>query len=368
MDGQDLSAAALRERLALVAASLTGLPYRAWTFGDSVGFEGLVAASDALDDPQWLAFARGFIRSWAAARRDFVRLDCTAPGLAMVEVARRSDDPLVLERALQLADYLVARPRIGRLFATWEHSPLQHPYGPGVLPPDQVRLLADPPPGAFIDCLHFDPPFLVALGVHAGRDDLVREGVEQALAYVDVLQQDDGLFDHFILEGAPTTYGRAWGRGQGWALLGLLDVIEHLPADHADAAAIAAAAERLIVGMCRTQRADGHWDAVVGDAASGDETSTAAFMAAGFRRAVRLGVVSAEVAGPAAGRALAAAVASSPGGILADVSAAVNACTLDSHYAHVPRGFVVPWGQGPLALALVEALRDERSRPGAAHA
>jgi unsaturated rhamnogalacturonyl hydrolase len=46
-------------------------------------------------------------------------------------------------------------------------------------------------------------------------------------------------------------------------------------------------------------------------------------------------------------------------GILSGVSAAVNACTNPSHYAHVPRGFVVPWGQGPLALALAERLHDE---------
>jgi unsaturated rhamnogalacturonyl hydrolase len=39
---------------------------------------------------------------------------------------------------------------------------------------------------------------------------------------------------------------------------------------------------------------------------------------------------------------------------LAGVSAAVMACTEPTHYAHVPRGFDVPWGQGPLVLALSE--------------
>lgn len=358
MNQPDLTTDGLRASLATVAESLTGLRYRAWAFGDSVAFEGLVAASDTLDDPQWLAFARGFMRSWAATAASFVRLDCTAPGLAMVEVAQRTGDALVLERALHLADYLVARPRLGRLFATWEHSPLQHPYGPGMLPPDQVRLLADPPPGAFVDCLHFDPPFLVALGRHAGRDDLVQEGIEQALGYVEVLQQDDGLFDHFVLAGTGTTYGSGWGRGQGWALLGLLDVVEHLPAGHSEGGALRAAAVALIEAMIRTQGADGHWDAVVGDSSSGDETSTAAFMAAGFFRAARLDVLpGASVVGPAR-RALVAALALSSDGVLQGVSAAVNACTLPSHYAHVPRGFVVPWGQGPLALALAEALRS----------
>ncbi len=349
----------LEQHLARVADSLLGLRYEAWTFGDSIAFEGMLAASRELEDDRWLAFARGFVRAWAVGPRPYVRLDCTAPGLAMVEIAERTDDAVVAEAAVRLADYLVSRPRIGPLFATWEHSPLQHPYGPDQLPPDQVRLLASPPPGAFIDCLHFDPPFFVALGGYVGREDLVAEGVRQAEGYIELLQREGGTFDHFVLQGSGTTYGPGWGRGQGWALLGLLDVLEHLPSGHGSVGSLSAAAARLIEAMRRTQRPDGHWDAIVGDAGSGDETSTAAFMADGFRRALRLGVVDDTETDLAADRALAAALASTTqAGILQGVSAAVNACTLPSHYSHVPRGFVVPWGQGPLAAALAERLRS----------
>ena len=347
----------LRAVLAKVADSLLLLPYEAWNFGDSVAFEGMLAASARLGDERWATFAHGFVRGWAADRRPFVRLDCTAPGLAMVEVARCTGDARVSEPAIRLAQYLLDRPRIGPLFATWEHSPLQHPYGPGQLPADQVRLLASPPPGAFIDCLHFDPPFLVALGAHVSRESLVEEGVRQALGYIEVLQREDGTFDHFVLEGSDRTYGPRWGRGQGWALLGLLDVIEHLPDADPRIEPLTAAAARLVQAMLVTQRQDGHWDAVVGDPASGDETSTSAFMADGFLRAARLGVVPVDAVLEPARRALVAALAStSEDGVLGGVSAAVNACTLPSHYAHVPRGFVVPWGQGPLAMALAEAL------------
>ncbi len=34
------------ELLRLVADSLTAYPYESWNFGDSVGFEGMVASSD----------------------------------------------------------------------------------------------------------------------------------------------------------------------------------------------------------------------------------------------------------------------------------------------------------------------------------
>lgn len=357
MTAADVRPEDLRSVLEMVADSLLLLPYEAWNFGDSVAFEGMLAASSRLGDDRWRSFAHGFVRSWAADPRPFVRLDCTAPGLAMVEVARRTGDARVSEAAIGLADYLLDRPRIGSLFATWEQSPLQHPYGPHQLPPDQVRVLGSPPPGAFIDCLHFDPPFLVSLGVHVSREDLVGEGVQQALAYIDVLQREDGTFDHFVLEGSDRTYGPRWGRGQGWALLGLLDVLEHLPDGDARAEPLVGAATRLVEAMVSMQRHDGHWDAVVGDPESGDETSTAAFMADGFLRAARLGIVSVDTVIEPSRRALGAALASTTDeGVLGGVSAAVNACTLPSHYAHVPRGFLVPWGQGPLAMALAEAL------------
>jgi unsaturated rhamnogalacturonyl hydrolase len=41
-------------------------------------------------------------------------------------------------------------------------------------------------------------------------------------------------------------------------------------------------------------------------------------------------------------------------GLLADVSTAVHAATRASHYGAVPKGFMVPWGQGPLLVAASE--------------
>jgi unsaturated rhamnogalacturonyl hydrolase len=350
--------------LRTVADHLLTLPYRTWSFGDSVAFEGMVAASTVLGDDRWIHFARGFVRGWATRAQPYVRLDCTAPGLAMVQIYRATQDPLVLEGAVGLAHYLMARPRIDGVFATWEHSPLQQPYGPEQLNGEEAVLLANPPPGVFIDCLHFDPPFLVALGAMSGERALLEEGARQAVGYLRLLQTDSGLFDHFVLEGSPSRYGPGWGRGQGWALLGLLDVLDELPADHACRPELAAATARLIAAMIRLQRDDGHWYAVVDDPASGDETSTAAFMAAGMLRAAG-SAISGDEARASSHRALGAALKSTgKDGILSGVSAAVNASTNASHYAHVPRGFVVPWGQGPLALAIAQRIREDGAPPG----
>ena len=352
-------------QLSLVAESLLSLPYETWNFGDSVAFEALLTASEVLDDPRYAAFAHGWMRSWATRATPYRRLDCTAPGLAMVRAAERFDDGRLLSAATSLADYLVERPRVGGVFATWEHSPLMHPYGPAQLHGRYAAMIANPPPGVFIDCLHFDPPYLLALGAATGDAAYWREGLEQASGYVRLLQAESGLFDHFVLDGEPGTFGPGWGRGQGWALLGLLDVIEaaeRIDLDEAGTAAVTdlrAATAALVAAMAELQGPDGHWTAVVTDPGSGRESSTAAFMADGFARALAAGVVPVErvesVRVAIENAVAATRSALSMEGTLTDVSAAVMACTEPTHYSHVPRGFLVPWGQGPALLALAAA-------------
>lgn len=345
-----------------IADGLVGLPYETWNFGDSVAFEALLAATDALDDPRYASFAHGWMRSWATRAKPYRRLDCTAPGLAMVHAAQRFDDGILLTAATELADYLMTRPLLSGVYATWDRSPLLAPYGPATLHGRFAALLADPPPGVFVDALHFDPGYLVALGAVTGIEKYWRAGLDQAAGYVRLLQVDNGLFEHFVLAGEPGTFGPGWGRGQGWALLGLLDVIEGsrgIDLDAADSAAVGGlgtATTKLVDAMCAVQGSDGHWSAVVTDPSSGRESSTAAFMAVGFHRALQLELLTPDraavvrSAADAAVRATRAAL--DPHGTLTDVSAAVWACTETSHYSHVPRGFLVPWGQGPALLAL----------------
>lgn len=355
------------DRIRQLAETLCELRYETWNFGDSVAFEALLEATAALGEPQWAAFARGWARSWATRATPYRELDCTAPGQAIVHLGEQFSDGLLIEAAVGLADELVTRPTILGMFRTWRHSPLLHPYGRAKLPAAQAALVADPPPGSFVDCLHFDPPFLTALGRVAGRPDLLRIGLDQALAYVRGLQRPSGLFDHFVLDRLPGTFGPGWGRGQGWALLGLLDTIEETEAAdeqslRSDTTVLRAAAAALIDGMIPLQRPDGHWPAVVDVPSSGVESSTAAFMAAGFFRAAGLGITTHPEMIEAARRATDAVVASlDENGGLREVSAAVMACTEPTHYEHVPRGFTVPWGQGPALLALSWADRWEES-------
>jgi unsaturated rhamnogalacturonyl hydrolase len=339
--------------LRTVADTLLTLPYEAWHFGDSVAFEGMLAASDALNDDKYLGFAHGFIRSWRVSRPEFRPLDCTAAGSAMCEVFDRTGDRHVLDAAIELGTYLIKRPMVNGVYQTWETSPLREPYGPDRLTVEEQSLLDDPGPGVFVDCLHFDPPFFAHLGASTGDQTWSERASGQALGYVDLLQDlETGLFHHFFLPKTNRRYVPGWGRGQGWALLGLLDVIGFLE-DTPVRQKLARSVQSLIAAMLRYQRDDGHWNAVVNVPDSGPETSTAAFMVVGFRRAIMLGIVPPALVELAVHKARSAVLRGvEENGNLAGVSAAVWASTKLSHYSHVPLGFVVPWGQGPVALML----------------
>jgi unsaturated rhamnogalacturonyl hydrolase len=345
-----------RTTLQKAASKLPALEYHTWFFGDSTGFEGMMRGAEVLDAPALEEFAYGWFRAWATRATPYRRDDCTAPGLAIVLSAEKHGNQQLLEAAIGLADYLTTRRKLHGTYETFDHSPLMRPYSGEELSPREREMLENPPAGVFIDCLHFDPPFFAALARVTGDSRWETEALEQAAGYVGALQQDSGLFNHFILRGFPDeSFGPGWGRGQGWALLGLLDVVEQLNLDATSEPARAARA--LIDAMIPLQRDDGHWPVNILDDSSGDEPSTAAFMATGFLRAIKLGLVEPTIVEGYVNKALSAVVADvDDDGYLTGVSRAVMACTTPSHYSHVPRGFNVPWGQGPLVLALCEAL------------
>jgi unsaturated rhamnogalacturonyl hydrolase len=344
-----------RTLLAKAADALIGYPFTGWHYGDSVGFEGLLAASELLEDPSYFGFAHGFMRAWAARGEEHRELDNTAPGHAMCIVCERSDDRLLLEAAVGLARFLLSRRMVAGVYAAFERAPLIEPYDGSALHSDARELLALPGPGVFVDCMHFDPPFLVHLGALCGDQELIDAGAEQALAAVRLLQDpDSGIFNHFYLKRTGRRYGYGWSRGQGWALLGLLDVLELLPGGHRSRAPLAEALRRLAGGLAVTQDRSGHWPALVDVTDAVLEPSAALFFAAGLARGVRLGLLDDTMCDIAA-RAFAAGLdAVDDAGIVRGVSKAVWACTERGHYLAVPTGEALPWGQGPLLLAAAE--------------
>jgi unsaturated rhamnogalacturonyl hydrolase len=340
------------ERLRLAAQLLARYRFELWEYGDSIGFEGLLAASDLLGSERWAGFVHGVLKGWAGRpQRTFREMDNTAPGHALCSTYERTSDDALIEAAAELSEFLCTRSTVDGVFVAWEHAPLKPPHGGRGLSASEAALLHDAGPGIFVDCMHFDPPFFAHLGKLTGNDALVELGAEQALGHIRLLQDENGIFWHFFLARTQDRYGYGWGRGQGWALLGLLDVLEYLPATHPRSAELQQSALALAHALVERQHDDGGWSAAIGNDDSGTESSTAAFAAAGFAQGLASGLFGDEFSEPARRAWQHTLARVDECGALADVSAAVWPCTEQSHYSHAPTGFVVPWGQGPLLVA-----------------
>jgi unsaturated rhamnogalacturonyl hydrolase len=338
-----------------VAQKLEQHDFKGWFYGDSVGFEGLVAAGDMLGVATWQDFSRGFFRAWATRMEPFQLDDNTAPGHVMCEMIRRTDDQVLRAAVLKLAEHLYSRRRVGGVGITFEDTlrALRQPYGGVPLNAADQELMKAPGAGIWLDCMHFDPPFYAHLSEIGAGEIWAQRAVDEILAYCDLLDDPElGLYQHYWLEKTRRAYIRGWGRGQGWALLGLLDVVAHAAPTTPRHDEVVRKSRDLAEAMLRWQLPDGNWWAMVHEPDSGPESSTAAFMACAFYRGIRLGVLPAGTFREPADRAFAAMSANlDADGNLQGVSAAVYAALVQEHYWHVPRGLIVPWGQGPVLTA-----------------
>ena len=110
-------------------------------------------------------------------------------------------------------------------------------------------------------------------------------GVVGALltTYAQKLQRPDGLFIH-ALDGP-----HAWGRGNGFALLGVTEALTHLPAGWADRPRVLEIYRKHVKALAAHQSDDGSWRQVVDEPASYRELTVTAMTVAALARGVALG-------------------------------------------------------------------------------
>lgn len=323
-----------RVDVAGLAASLARYPFRVWGFGESIAMEALLAFGG---DPARLA--ERLIRSWARSHPTLASnpLSHVAPGVPLLALAVRDGDSALLDRAIELAE-LHAHLRIGR-------------HGARIHRPD----LAGWEHEVWVDNMHLTGPFLARLGRVTGDARWSDLAGELILTHARVLQDQAGLFSHGFDDASGRANGVFWGRGQGWALLGLTDTLVELSGDHPSRGEIAQRLRSLITGLarCENDERPGCWHTVLDRPDTYVESSVGAFVALGVGRAVSRGHAPASNT-PMVERAKAALRAFvTEAGEFGGTSDATPVGPDPAHYAARPLG-AYPWGQAPALLALLE--------------
>jgi unsaturated rhamnogalacturonyl hydrolase len=366
----DVKLVQLAER---VAGRLLQYPWKVWFWGDSIGIEGLVSASELTGQTEFVSYAHGLFKSWIAREIPRGRFDYTAPGAALLDVYQRTGDFSLLEAALRLAQYLAGfrRSESGAFIRDENDAAGFPPDLPDDLPGRSELLqssksVPDPGPFVFVDSVHFDGPFLAKLYEVTGDKIYLDAALDNVVPQVELLfDRGPGLFHHYWSESRQVRNGVLWARGNGWGVLGLVRTLERLPRDHPKCRFLRQVLERLFQQLLEAMDPCGGWHTVLDDTASYIETSAGAFFVDAFASAAIAGLLDPctidEMVTPAF-RFLLTNIRED--GTLDGVSHDTFPSTLRSDYRNLPTGAMTPWGQGPLLTALLSYSRFVQMRAG----
>ena len=308
--------------------------YRVWGFGEEIALAGLLRAGDTLGDPVPAAFVHGLMRAWLGRGVARSNEDHVGPGRILLGVHARTGDDRLLDAARALAALNAGFPR----------------------GPNGIRYHRADTPGwrnqIWVDCMDIDGPFLAALAVATGEERYFDQAVDELLGYARTLQTDGGLLHHGFERDAGRN-GQLWARGNGWALMGLVDTLAVLPRAHPAWDELQQRAQALVDALASAQDTSGLWHTVVDDPATYLESTLAAMVAYALREAFDHAVLNPARHGEVERRARAAMHGQAGAdGVLALVS---DATPVGQHSTYATRPFgVFPWGQGPLLLALCQ--------------
>lgn len=140
------------------------------------------------------------------------------------------------------------------------------------------------------DDLYMSAPFLRRYARIAGRPDCLDEAARQFLLFENYLYMPEyGIMSHVY----DFKYGMKtcipWGRGNGWTLFSLSEVLEALPDSHPDRPALLDLFNRLCRGYAALQGESGLWRQVLTDPEAYEEASCTAMFTYAFARGVRFG-------------------------------------------------------------------------------
>ncbi|MGO8935191.1 MAG: glycoside hydrolase family 105 protein, partial [Terracidiphilus sp.] len=130
-----------------------------------------------------------------------------------------------------------------------------------------------------------------------GDKKYLERDAKEMVAYLDKLQQPNGLFYH-----APDV-PFFWGRGDGWVAAGMTEMLRDLPADHPQRARIMAGYKLMMAALLKYQAPDGMWRQLIDHDEAWEESSSSGMFTFALITGVKNGWLDAPTYGPAARKA-----------------------------------------------------------------
>ncbi|WP_338594807.1 glycoside hydrolase family 88 protein [Paenibacillus sp. Y5S-9] len=199
--------------------------------------------------------------------------NCGSFGSAMLEAYSECHEPTFLPIAERIADFMLSRlerQEDGAFYRTCVGE-----YAENTM---------------WADDLYMSTPFLVRYARVTGNSAALDEAARQFSLYRKYLFMPEFKIMSHVYD---FKYGQAtqipWGRGNGWTLFSLTEVLEALPAEHPERPALIDFFNELCEGYAALQGESGLWHQVLNVPQTYEEASCTAMFAYGFARGVRFG-------------------------------------------------------------------------------
>lgn len=140
------------------------------------------------------------------------------------------------------------------------------------------------------DDLYMSVPFLTRYYEFTGDIKYADDAANQFFGFKDMLfMEDQGIMSHVYDFKYDSMTGVPWGRGNGWVVFSMTELLEKLPEDHPKKAGLIEFLNTLCASYLKLQDPDGMWHQVITDWESYPETSCTSMFIYAFSRGVRFG-------------------------------------------------------------------------------
>jgi rhamnogalacturonyl hydrolase YesR len=206
------------------------------------------------------------------------------------------------------------------------------------------------------DDLYMGGEFLVQEGIYTRDQRLIDDAAEQIIHQAALEQDRDGLWFHGYFVAQKRHAPFKWGRGNGWAIVTIVETLSAMPKDDTLRPALLAILRRQIAGLKKVQAPDGMWRQVLDQPDMWEETSCTAMFAYGIARAANRGWIAPEnmLLARKAFQAIASHVG--PDGAVHGTCEGTDIGMDLSYYLNRRRPEDEPHGRGPVMLAGIEIL------------
>ena len=247
-------------------------------WGDGILMLGLLEAADALGEERYAQGTRRWLDAQLAEGvnlADGATWDWGALPLPALALSRRTREEPYLALARQVCEHITTRAR-----RTADGAVVTHAGRPQL----------------WVDSMYFTAPALIRTAAVTGEQRYVEEAARELEVHArHLLDASTGLFRHMWDEESGQRSPCPWARGNAWAALATLELLNALPQDHPRRVPLAEMLRRQMEAVVRLQDASGLWHTVLDRPDSYLETSCAAMFALAILRGVQGGWLPAEM-------------------------------------------------------------------------